>query len=148
MPFKPQAFIFDAYGTLFDVHSVGPAGAGQHPGDLQALSQSLETEATRIHLVAIAHGALRGLLGGHPSRLAFGRHASFKSKRAMRNLIDLMQAYLRPQAFPEVISGFGCPEGHPNGNSLERFAQDARIALVRHNGLDRLFYRNHFRGPS
>ena len=39
MPFKPQAFIFDAYGTLFDVHSVVQREQANIHGDLQALSQ-------------------------------------------------------------------------------------------------------------
>ena len=39
MPFKPQAFIFDAYGTLFDVHSVVQREQANIQGDLQALSQ-------------------------------------------------------------------------------------------------------------
>ena len=39
MPFKPQAFIFDAYGTLFDVHSVVQGEQANIQGDLQALSQ-------------------------------------------------------------------------------------------------------------
>jgi 2-haloacid dehalogenase len=39
VPFKPQAFIFDAYGTLFDVHSVVQREQANIQGDLQALSQ-------------------------------------------------------------------------------------------------------------
>ena len=38
MPFKPQAFIFDAYGTLFDVHSVVQREQANIQGDLHALS--------------------------------------------------------------------------------------------------------------
>jgi 2-haloacid dehalogenase len=33
----PQAFVFDAYGTLFDAHSV-VVRAANLPGDLQTLS--------------------------------------------------------------------------------------------------------------
>jgi 2-haloacid dehalogenase len=39
VPFTPQAFTFDAYGTLFDVHSVVEREQAIIPGDLQALSQ-------------------------------------------------------------------------------------------------------------
>ena len=39
MSFKPQAFIFDAYGTLFDVHSVVQRERANIQGDLQAVSQ-------------------------------------------------------------------------------------------------------------
>jgi 2-haloacid dehalogenase len=35
---KPQAFVFDAYGTLFDVHSVVEQSGSGIPGDLHALS--------------------------------------------------------------------------------------------------------------
>lgn len=37
--FRPKAFIFDAYGTLFDVHSVLRRGDANLAGDLEALSQ-------------------------------------------------------------------------------------------------------------
>jgi 2-haloacid dehalogenase len=36
---KPQAVIFDAYGTLFDVHSVVQHEHANLAGDLQALSE-------------------------------------------------------------------------------------------------------------
>ena len=35
---KPQAFVFDAYGTLFDVHSVVLGAGHDISGDLHALS--------------------------------------------------------------------------------------------------------------
>ena len=35
---KPKAFVFDAYGTLFDVHSVVARAGNNIPGDLNALS--------------------------------------------------------------------------------------------------------------
>ena len=35
---KPRAFVFDAYGTLFDVHSVVVRAGNNIPGDLNALS--------------------------------------------------------------------------------------------------------------
>ena len=34
---KPRAFVFDAYGTLFDVHSVVVRAGNNIPGDLHAL---------------------------------------------------------------------------------------------------------------
>jgi 2-haloacid dehalogenase len=35
---KPKAFVFDAYGTLFDVHSVVARAGNNIPGDLEELA--------------------------------------------------------------------------------------------------------------
>src|SRR5580698_11226148 len=39
MPPKPRAVLFDAYGTLFDVHSVVLRGGAGIAGNIEALSQ-------------------------------------------------------------------------------------------------------------
>jgi 2-haloacid dehalogenase len=50
-PSQPQAVLFDAYGTLFDVYSVGLAAEQLFPGQGQALSQlwrDKQIEYTRL----------------------------------------------------------------------------------------------------
>jgi FMN phosphatase YigB (HAD superfamily) len=37
VPLKPRAFLFDAYGTLFDVHAIVLRGGAGIPGNLEAL---------------------------------------------------------------------------------------------------------------
>ena len=59
-----RGYIFDAYGTLFDVHSVVEAGRAI-TGDPITLSMTWRQKAARVHVAARADGTLRGLLGGH-----------------------------------------------------------------------------------
>jgi 2-haloacid dehalogenase len=40
MPSETSALVFDAYGTLFDVHSVGTLAESLFPGRGAALSQA------------------------------------------------------------------------------------------------------------
>jgi hypothetical protein len=49
----PKAVIFDAYGTLFDVHSVVAAAEQMFPGEGGALA-ALASQADRVHAVAHA----------------------------------------------------------------------------------------------
>ncbi|QUN31716.1 haloacid dehalogenase type II (plasmid) [Cupriavidus sp. KK10] len=97
------AVAFDAYGTLFDVHSVAAAAEGLHPGHGRALSQAwrakqleycfLRTIANRyvdfwtITEAALAHAAEQlGLPLLEPQRKG------------------LMDAYLHPAPFPENLA--------------------------------------------
>ena len=63
----PRAFLFDAYGTLFDVHSVVEAGRAvtDDPQALSALWRQKQLEYTWLRSLM---GQLRGLLGGHRGR--------------------------------------------------------------------------------
>ena len=55
MPFRPQAILFDAYGTLFDVYSVGKRAEALFPGRGTELSQrwrDKQVEYTRLRSMA------------------------------------------------------------------------------------------------
>ena len=56
--------LFDAYGTLFDVHSVVAAGRAVTERPAAAVG-ALAPEAARVHVAPEPHGALRGLLDRH-----------------------------------------------------------------------------------
>jgi 2-haloacid dehalogenase len=70
---RPKAFVFDAYGTLFDVHSVVEAGRGvtSDPQALSALWRQKQLEYTWLRALmgryedfwAVTEGALRWALG-------------------------------------------------------------------------------------
>ena len=84
---KPEALVFDAYGTLFDVHSIAArAGNKLECTWLRSLMERYEDfwEVTRA--------ALRSAI------------MQLKIEASGAQLDRLMQAYLTPQAFPEVIS--------------------------------------------
>src|SRR5580704_292859 len=144
MPFKPQAFIFDAYGTLFDVHSVVQREQANIPGDLQALSQlwrQKQLESTW----------LRALMERYED---FGQVTEaalrFAVRRLSINATDsqlerLMEAYLRPGAFDEARSALEALNGSPLAilsNGSPRMLDSA----VRSQRPGVIFRRDHFSG--
>ncbi len=97
---EPRAFVFDAYGTLFDVHSVITA-CRELTADPEALSR--EWRAKQLE-----YTWLRALMGRYEdfwevTRAAL-RYALERMKvEATRAQVDrLMDAYLSLQPFPEV----------------------------------------------
>ena len=99
---RPRAFVFDAYGTLFDVHSVIEAGR-EVTGDPQALS-------TLWRQKQLEYTWLRSLMGRYEDfwavtegalRFALARLGIEASEDAIRRL---MEAYLGLATFPEVES--------------------------------------------
>jgi 2-haloacid dehalogenase len=112
VPLKPDAILFDAYGTLFDVHSVIRNSRIAFPGDLEALSQlwrQKQLEYTWLRALMdryedfwhITETALRTAV----------RQLSIKATDSQ--LESLMQAYLSPAAFPEVVSALESVNGLP-----------------------------------
>jgi 2-haloacid dehalogenase len=132
----PRAFLFDAYGTLFDVHSVVEAGRAVTP-DPVALSQlwrQKQLEYTWLRSLmgryedfwAVTEQALRWAL----RRLAIGA--------APAQVAALMDAYLTLACFPEVRAALARLRGAPLGilsNGSPRMLQ----AAVRSSGLDGVF---------
>ena len=55
-----QALVFDAYGTLFDVHSVIALCDRKFPG--QGAEQAMAHQATGVHLAAQPRWTVRRLL--------------------------------------------------------------------------------------
>jgi 2-haloacid dehalogenase len=103
VPLNPQAIIFDAYGTLFDVHSVIRNSGAGIPGDIDALSQLWRQKQLEYTWV-------RSLMDRYED---FWRITAAALRAAVRQLSikvtdkqleSLMQAYLAPAAFPEVVS--------------------------------------------
>ena len=52
-PAAPRAVLFDAYGTLFDVYSVGAAGRAAVPRPGRAPEHAVARQADRIHAAAL-----------------------------------------------------------------------------------------------
>jgi 2-haloacid dehalogenase len=97
---NPRAFVFDAYGTLFDVHSV-VVRAANLTGDLQALSalwRQKQLEYTWLRSLMeryqdfwdVTEAALRAAI------------TQLKIQASEAELHGLMQAYLRSSAFLDV----------------------------------------------
>jgi 2-haloacid dehalogenase len=95
-----KAVIFDAYGTLLDVHAAMERHAARLGPDWQAISQEWRTKQ-------IEYSWVRSLAGRHRdfwqvTRDALDYVASRHGITEAALLDDVMQAYLRLAAFPEV----------------------------------------------
>jgi len=134
---KPQAFVFDAYGTLFDVHSVVARAGNNIPGDLNALStlwRQKQLEYTWLRSLMehyedfwdITEAALRSAV------------TQLKIEASAAQLDSLMQAYLVASTFPEVKPGLDALKGAPLvilSNGSPRMLESA----VRHGALEHYF---------
>lgn len=107
----PRALVFDAYGTLFDVHSV-VMRAGDIPGDLNALSilwRQKQLEYTWLRSLMeryedfwnITEAALHAAV------------TQLKIEASERQLDGLMQGFLSPLAFPDVKPALEALQGVP-----------------------------------
>ena len=109
---KPRAVVFDAYGTLFDVHSVV-----LHAGD--GIGHNLHSLATLWRQKQLEFTWLRALMGRYED---FWNVTEAALRSAVRQLkiqasearVDsLMQAYLIPSAFPDVRRALEHLKGFP-----------------------------------
>lgn len=133
---KPKAFVFDAYGTLFDVHSVIEAGCTvtDNPQALSALWRQKQLEYTWLRALmgryedfwAITEDALRFSL----KRLGIGA-----GEEAIRRL---MEAYLSLATFPDVTAALTAMAPTPLG-ILSNGSPRMLAAAVRSSGLEGRF---------
>ena len=134
---KPRAVVFDAYGTLFDVHSVILRGGNNIAGDLYALSALWRQRQ-------LEYTWLRSLMDRYEDFWSVTQAALRSAVRQLQiqandaQLDRLMQAYLVPSAFPEVRSALESLNGVPlailsNGSPM------MLESAVRNNGLDPFF---------
>jgi 2-haloacid dehalogenase len=137
VPAKPQAYIFDAYGTLFNVDSVMRRGASGIQGDIQALSHLWRRKQ-------LEYTWQRALMGRYED-FWFITRAALKS--ALRQLLidataeqieSLMQAYLSLDAFGDVKPALQSLKGSPLA-ILSNGSPAMLDALISHNGLESCF---------
>lgn len=107
----PRAFVFDAYGTLFDVHSVVEAARAIAP-DPQALSLLWRQKQ-------LEYTWLRSLMGRYEDFwLVTGQALRFALRRlgvaaGEAQIETLMSAYLTLRPFPEVPDALRALRGTP-----------------------------------
>ena len=146
----PRAVLFDAYGTLFDVYSVGLLAEQLFPGHGQALSvlwRDKQIEYTRL-VTTCNHGAhyqpfwelTRAALMYAIKKIAAHAQLTGPSGQLDINVERLMNAYRSLSAFPEnkaVLTALKA-RGIPTG--ILSNADPAMLALaVKSSGLDGLF---------
>ena len=134
---KPRACVFDAYGTLFDVHSVVLRGGNGIAGDLLALStlwRQKQLEYTWLRSLMerytdfwdVTEAALHAAVG------------QLRIEATETQLDRLMQAYLFPSAFQDVKPTLEALGGVPLAilsNGAPRMLESA----VRQNALESYF---------
>ena len=137
MPQEYRAFLFDAYGTLFDVHSVvARAGAGI-AGDLARLSQlwrQKQLEFTWLRTLMdryqdfwqITEASLRTAL------------AQLQIDAGERQVELLLNAYLAPAVFPDARVALDALRDFPRA-ILSNGSPSMLEAAVRNNGLGPYF---------
>jgi len=132
----PRAFVFDAYGTLFDVHSVIEAARAvtSQPQVLSTLWRQKQLEYTWLRSLMGRYGDF-WVVTGQALRFALRRLGVTAGEAQVE---ALMNAYLTLDAFPEVPSALQALEATPlailsNGSPmmLER--------AVRSSGLEGTF---------
>ena len=107
-----RAFVFDAYGTLFDVHSVMLRGGHDVAGDLQALSHLWRQKQ-------VEYTWRRALMQRYQDFWRVTQEALLSSAHQLRvelteSQVDrLMQAYLSPAVFAEVTAALDSLKGFP-----------------------------------
>ena len=132
----PRAFVFDAYGTLFDVHSVMEAARAVTP-DPQALSQLWRQKQ-------LEYTWLRSLMGRYQDFwLVTGQALRFALRRlgitaAESQIEALMSAYLTLSPFPEVPNALRALRGRPLA-ILSKGSPRMLESAVRSSGLGAAF---------
>ena len=108
---RPKGFVFDAYGTLFDVHSVIEAS--------REITQDPEALSLAWRQKQLEYTWLRALMGRYEDfwqvteaalRFAVRRLGVAASEAQLKRL---MEAYLSLAAFPEVKPALGRLKGSP-----------------------------------
>jgi 2-haloacid dehalogenase len=137
MPQKYRAFLFDAYGTLFDVHSVVLRAATGIAGDLDALSQlwrQKQLEFTWLRALMDRYQDFEKITED-ALRTALEQLHLAATETEVRKLLD---AYLTPAVFPDARAAIDVLRASPLAilsNGTPRMLE----AAVRNNGLQSCF---------
>ena len=132
----PRAFVFDAYGTLFDVHSVVEAARAVTP-EPQALSllwRQKQLEYTWLRSLMERYEDF-WVVTGQALRYALRRLGITATESQVETL---MNAYLTLLPFPEVPSALRALSGIPLA-ILSNGSPRMLDAAVRSSGLDHVF---------
>jgi 2-haloacid dehalogenase len=135
--FRLGAFVFDAYGTLFDVHSVIERCERHFPRrgtELSRLWRTKQLEYSWLRSLMGCHGDFWQLTG---DALAFAcRSLGLACPEVIRE--DLMAAYLRLETFPEVKGALADLKGVPLA-ILSNGTPEMLRAVVEHQSLGDAF---------
>lgn len=129
---RPQALVFDAYGTLYNVHSVIQRCDGYWPGKGQALSQLWRQKQ-------LEYTWQRTLMRRYAPFSQITREALAYACESLKLPLDgatedaLMQEYLRLAPYPDVAGALAKLKGKKA--ILTNGSPDMIEPLVKHSGL-------------
>lgn len=132
-----RALVFDAYGTLFDVHSISTACESLFPGTGADLSRLWRTKQ-------LEYTWLRSLMGRYADFETITRDAlgyasgALGLELAQSNAIGLMESYRQLSAFSEVKDALAALHGRKLA-ILSNGSPAMLNALVEHAGMSKLF---------
>jgi 2-haloacid dehalogenase len=137
MPQKYRAFLFDAYGTLFDIHSVVVRAGTGIAGDLDALSQlwrQKQLEFTWLRTLMDRYQDFEKITED-ALRTAIEQLHLAATEAQVRKLLD---AYLTPAVFPDAKAALEALRDFPRA-ILSNGSPKMLEAAVRSNGLESYF---------
>ena len=132
-----RALVFDAYGTLFDVHSISNACESLFPGKGSELSRLWRTKQ-------LEYTWLRSLMGRYVEFETITRDALIHSCGVLGLALDqslsivLMQSYRKLSLFPEVRDALAALNKCKLA-ILSNGSPSMLNTLVEHAGMDRVF---------
>ena len=118
-----RGYVFDAYGTLFDVHSVVEAG--------RTITSDPMTLSTMWRQKQLEYTWLRALMGRYEDFWTITEAALRYTVRRLglvagdAEIARLMAAYLSLACFPEVRGAIERLDGRPASRPVERLSADA-----------------------
>ncbi len=131
------ALVFDAYGTLFDVHSIGDACESLFPGkgpELSRLWRSKQLEYTWLRSLMGRYADFESITGD-----ALGMACrSLGLKLGQAHARSLMDGYRRLRPFPEVKDALAALRGKKMA-ILSNGSPAMLNALIEHSGLSQSF---------
>ena len=137
MPGKYRAFLFDAYGTLLDVHSVVLRAGAQIQGDARALSQLWRQKQLEFTWLLALMDRYRdfGQITEAALRTALAQLQWEASEAQIQQLLD---AYLAPAVFPDARIALAGLSDFPRA-ILSNGSPKMLQAAVRNNRLEPYF---------
>jgi 2-haloacid dehalogenase len=133
---KPLALVFDAYGTLYDVHSVVALCERFWPGKGAALSQLWRTKQLEYTWL---RSLMRRYVPFSQVTEAGLRHACAALGLALSDAqtVSLMQQYLNLSLYPEALPALAALRGRKLA-ILSNGSPDMLAPLVTNSGLDKI----------
>jgi len=134
MTLEISALVFDAYGTLFDVHSVTRRAEALFPGKGAALSAAWRTKQLEYTWLRTLMGRYEDFSRVTASSLEWTfEHLGLAADESARR--ELADEYRRLAVFPEVPAALERLAAHRPLAILSNGHPDMLNAVVEHNGL-------------